>query len=145
MNAHDSILQGSCRCGGVQLRLATSLRTFTPRACDCPFCLQHGANWISDAHGSLVLTCDPEHVRYERQGSGQARFLLCDTCSTLVAVLYQDGDARYAAVNAACLTTRDSLLAPTPVSPSALSASDKASRWKQLWSAEVDMRLPPRD
>lgn len=143
--AHARIREGGCRCGGIRLRFVTTLREFAPRACDCAFCRRHDARWISDPHGSLALSCDPEHVRYERQGSGQARFLFCTTCNALVAVLYQDGDACYAAINAARLTTRDGLLAPTPVSPGTLGARDKTSRWKRLWIADVDVRPPPRD
>jgi len=145
MTMHARILEGGCRCGGIRLRFGTTLREFAPRACDCSFCRRHDASWISDAHGSLVLSCDPDHIHYERQGSGQARFLLCDSCDTLVAVLYHDGDTRYAAVNAACLAARDGLLAPTPVSPGTLSAGDKASRWKRLWIADVELRPRPHD
>ncbi|HWZ63212.1 MAG TPA: hypothetical protein VNX02_09340 [Steroidobacteraceae bacterium] len=133
-------LHGGCHCGNirVELRLTRAPGTYPPRACDCSFCLKHGAAYISDPLGSLRLTLrdEREATRYA-QGSGQAQLLLCSTCGVLVSPLFEDGGRLYAAVNVNALENAAAFGAPQPVSPQTLSAGDKAKRWKELWFSDV--------
>ena len=108
------------------------LETYVPRACDCDFCTKHGAAYISDAKGSLVVRIKAEsETRRYTQGSGQAEFLLCRNCGVLVGVFYRREGRLYGTVNAKVLEAE--FAAPRPASPKQLSDEDKVQRWQELW------------
>jgi hypothetical protein len=133
-------LHGGCHCGNirVELQLTRAPGTYRPRACDCSFCLKHGAAYISDPLGTLRLTIrdEREATRYA-QGSGQAQLLLCSTCGVLVSPLFSDGGRLYAAVNVNALENAAAFGMPQPASPQTLSAGDKVKRWRELWFSDV--------
>jgi hypothetical protein len=129
--------RGGCHCG----KLAVGLATAQPaadlhlRACDCAFCRKHGAAWLSDAAGELVVRARPgDALHAYRQGSGQADFLLCGDCGVLVAVVCEDATGLRGAVNATCLEDAPAVAQARTVSPQRLAAADKRARWLQLWS-----------
>lgn len=128
---------GSCHCGAIRVALRTALRCadLQPRACDCSFCVQHGAAWVSDPAGSLALECsDRTALHPYRQGSGQALFLWCGRCGVLLAAMHEDGTRQYGAVNARCLDRYGELGAAQVVSPQRLSADEKVRRWARIWT-----------
>lgn len=138
--APDSVFRGGCHCGALALAFSTALvpAATAPRACDCGFCRAHGAAWISDRDGRLIIrSAPPDRLRAYRQGSLEARFLLCGECGVLVAVVFDDGSHLHAAVNSNCLDARDAFAPPVPASPLALEAGDKIARWRQLWIRDV--------
>jgi hypothetical protein len=130
---------GGCHCGNISVRVALTRAPsgYSPRACDCEFCRRHGAAWVSDPLGSLLI-----HVRDQSdagryaQGAGIAEMLLCRNCGVLVAALWQ-GSHLYGVVNANVLEVRASFAAAQPVSPKSLSAESKKSRWQEIWFADV--------
>jgi len=135
-------VSGGCHCGNilVDLELARAPDTYNPRACDCDFCRQHNAAYVSDPRGSLTIQIKDEHRsgRY-RQGSGQAEFLFCGNCGVLVGVLYRNNGQLYAAVNAKAVEGGKSFGAEQPVSPKTLSAREKARRWQDIWFSNVSI------
>lgn len=144
MASTSSPLHGGCHCGALTLDLATSLvpAGTAPRACDCSFCRAHGAVWISDPAGQLVVRVHrPDRLRRYRQGSEAAQFLLCGDCGVLVAVVFEDGDQRHAAVNAGCLDTRDAFAPAVAASPQALAPAEKVARWRQVWIHDVRVEV----
>lgn len=145
MTAVPSLLAGGCHCGALTLAFSTGLvpTATAPRACDCSFCRAHGAAWISDAAARLVIHAQrPDRLRRYRQGSEAAQFLLCGDCGVLVAVVFEDGDQRYAAVNVGCLDVRDAFAPAVPASPQRLAPEEKAARWRQLWTRDVQVDIP---
>lgn len=134
-------LRGGCHCGaiGVEIETPQAPAAISPRACDCGFCTRHGAAWVSDPRGRLVIRFEPAQLRRYRQGDELAEFLLCRRCGVLVAVTREHG-RRYAAVNARALADGDGFGPPQPVSPARLAATEKLARWEQAWFAEVDLR-----
>ncbi|MFT3669433.1 MAG: aldehyde-activating protein [Pseudoxanthomonas sp.] len=139
MATHVS-LEGGCHCGAISLAFSTSSvpADTAPRACDCSFCRAHGAAWISDAAGHLTLHAhQPDRLRRYRQGSLAAQFLLCVDCGVLVAVVFEEDDRTYAAVNARCLDARDAFAPVVAVSPQTLAPTEKTARWRQVWIADV--------
>jgi hypothetical protein len=133
---------GGCHCGNllVQLQLARPPDTYHPRACDCDFCLKHGAAYVSDPHGSLLIRVgDERQAGKYTQGSGQAELLLCRNCGVLVGALYRDGGRLYATVNATVIDGAAKFGARQPVSPKSLSDRDKAQRWREIWFPDVSM------
>ena len=128
---------GGCHCGAVRWSLATAkaLAHFSPRACDCDFCMRHRAAWVSDPEGTLRLVDRDGSLHRYRQGSGQADFLFCGRCAVLVAVACTDAEgALRAALNRTGFDARDGLGADVVVSPQRLSPDAKRARWLQLWT-----------
>lgn len=137
-----STLEGGCHCGAITLALSTALvpATTAPRACDCSFCRAHGAAWISDPDAGLVIrTRRQDRLRRYRQGSQSAQFLLCGDCGVLVAVLLDDPERTYAALNVGSLRARDAFAPAVPASPQTLASDEKLARWRRLWVRDVRM------
>jgi hypothetical protein len=129
----------------VTAELTGDASTRAPRACDCSFCTKHGAMYLSDAAGALRIEVrEPSHLMRYRQGSGNAEMLLCQHCGVLVAVVHDEGETLYGAVNATCLANRSAFALPIVVSPAKLSAEEKIDRWKKLWFRHVQISLTPR-
>jgi hypothetical protein len=126
----------------VEARLTAEPATFRPRACDCDFCRKHGAAWVSDAQGSLLIRlAEPQARGTYRQGSGQAELVFCRHCGVLVAVLHHDGERLRGAVNVKVLAEREAFGAEQVVSPQQLPAGDKVKRWQSVWFPEVEVRV----
>ena len=133
----NNTFSGKCHCDNVSVIFSTKLaiHELVPRACDCDFCVQHGASWLSDPAGSLKVVINESHrLRHKQQGSNTANFAYCETCGVLVFASHQQNSVRYAALNSRCLDHREYLPEPAPVSPKTLSKEDKVSRWLQYWS-----------
>jgi hypothetical protein len=133
-------LSGGCHCGALRLRLDTAreLSKIVPRACDCSYCRQHGAAWMSDPAGALTIAARTQQSWGEyRQGSEQARFVLCRDCGVLVAVVFDDAGRLFAAVNATCLDAVAECGPAETASPQRLGPAEKLDRWRQLWIADV--------
>jgi hypothetical protein len=134
-------INGSCHCENlsVQLVLSRASETYAPRSCDCDFCRERGAAYVSDPEGSLRLRIRSERAceRY-RQGDGMAECLICTGCGVYVAALYAEaGGSLYGTVNVRVLSRTLGFAPWQSVSPKRLSAEDKVKRWKQLWFSDV--------
>ena len=133
------MLRDSCRCAAlaIEATLTRPASAYAPRACDCNFCRERGAAWLSDPNGVLRLVQrDVAGALHSRQGSGQADFIACAHCGTLMMVACEMDGHLYAAVNAHVF--RGAEFAPEqPASPQHLSPEAKRERWRQLWFAEV--------
>jgi [ribosomal protein S5]-alanine N-acetyltransferase len=140
-------VSGGCYCGNIRLSVTFSqdLSAYTPRACDCDFCRKHGAAYVSDPAGSLVVrVTDERELSRFRQGSNTAEMLLCRRCGVLVGALYQEADELFGTVNAQSLESR-TFATEQSVSPKALSADRKVRRWREIWFPKLVLqtaRLP---
>jgi len=135
-------LSGGCHCGNilVEVDLPQEVGTYRPRACDCTFCSKHVAAYISDPRGSLRIQIKAERdSRMYRQGSGAAECLLCASCGVLIGALYRSGNQVYGVVNARVIDTPGRFGEDQPVSPQALTESDKIGRWQSIWFADVSL------
>jgi hypothetical protein len=133
-------ISGGCHCGALTFRLETPRKPadFAPRACDCSYCLRHGAAWISDAEGALeIRATEPSAVGHYRQGANLADLVFCRACGTLVAVLFAQAGQTHGAVNARCANDRDHFAQAQTASPQFLSAEQKQDRWTRLWCHDV--------
>jgi hypothetical protein len=134
-------LTGGCHCGNISVavELTRAPDTYHPRACDCDFCRRHGAAWVSDPQGSLLIRiADERDASRYLQGAGIAEMLLCRRCGVLVAALWP-GQRLHGVVNATALAAREAFAAAQPVSPKQLSPEQKTSRWQSLWFANVSV------
>ena len=136
MTAAPASLHGGCHCGKITVALSTSRLPgdVHPRACDCAFCMKHGAGWVSDPEGRLAVDLDADATGGYRQGSGSARFLLCRDCGVLVAVVHGHDDDMRGAVNVRCLDDAATFGDAATVSPHQLSRDEKIARWSTLWT-----------
>src|SRR5215469_1071267 len=101
-------VEGGCHCGNITVRveLERAPDAYAPRACDCEFCRKHGAAWVSDPRGSLLIQIrdEADTGRYA-QGDRLAEMLLCRNCGVLVGALWRE-QRLYGVVNASVLAQR---------------------------------------
>jgi len=136
------LAKGGCYCGNVllQLELPKEPAQYNPRACDCGFCLKHGAAYLSDSRGALrIRIADPRQSATYRQGNELAEMLLCSRCGVLVGVVYREGGQVYATVNAKAVEGAPGFGPEQTVSPKQLSGEEKVARWKKLWFSNVTL------
>lgn len=121
----------------MSVELARDAGAYHPRACDCDFCRKHGAAWVSDPQGSLLirLRAERDAIRYT-QGAGIAEMLVCRSCGVLVAALWREQQL-YGVVNASVLDARAEFAAAQAVAPKELSPDEKRKRWQSLWFSAV--------
>jgi len=132
-------LKGGCHCGNVHINFQLSRHpgSYNPRACDCGFCLKHGAAYVSDPAGTLRIEArDSQKLGRYRQGSGTAECLLCTNCGVLVGVAYQENGRTLATVNYRAVEGARFGNEVT-VSPKKLGVAEKVTRWKELWFPNV--------
>ena len=127
------IEQASCHCGNVsvQATFTNGLSEYTPRACDCDFCIKNGAAYVSDPKGKLNISImNSDETTFYKQGAHLVELLICKTCGVMVSVTYTDNGEIYGGLNSITLDNRD-LLAPSQVaSPKLLSSQEKIKRCK---------------
>ena len=133
---------GGCHCRNIQFEFQSTraLGEFRPRSCDCSFCRKHGAAYVSDPEGKLSISIrDRRELTTYRQGSASAEMLICGKCGVLAAVVYTEGERRYATVNGNAIEGSEAFGEEVPVSPWKLGADEKRARWKELWFADVSI------
>ena len=125
---------GKCSCGQtkVKLSLPETLDHYSPRACDCDFCLSRNISYLSHPDGELKIeSIEPLHV--QQQGSNQASFITCNCCKSVIAASLQLESGLIGALNSTLLSNFALLHEPTVVSPKALEAKEKIDRWQAVW------------
>jgi hypothetical protein len=135
-------LHGGCHCGNVtvQVQLTLPAASYRPRACDCSFCRKHGAAYLSDPQGSLLLKVrEAAQLGSYRQGSALAEMLVCRTCGVLIGALRREDEKLYGVVNCRVLDAPGEFGAEQSVSPQTLSPQQKLQRWRELWFARVTL------
>ncbi len=95
------MLEGSCHCGALAVRLATARdpADLPVRTCGCSFCAKHRPRYTSDpaGHVTVELAHADSASRY-RFGLQLADFLVCRTCGVFVAA-YEPGEPDRAVIN----------------------------------------------
>lgn len=124
--------EGRCHCGAIRVAFQTG-KLLAPRACQCGFCLQHGARTVSDPDGTAVLTLGGPVVRY-RFGTKTTDYILCARCGVYVAATSEIGGRRYATLNLNAFDDPRPDLAAAPVRYDGESAEAKAERRLARWT-----------
>jgi hypothetical protein len=135
-------LSGGCHCGNlrIDMMLSREARSYQPRACDCDFCRMHGAAYVSDPKGSLLVRIRTAGDRGSyRQGSGQADLVYCRQCGVLVGAHYEEQGRVYATVNSRIIDGPTPFGAEQTASPRTLSGEQKAMRWREIWFSNVNV------
>lgn len=87
------MLEGSCHCGALRVRLETARAPdqLPVRTCGCAFCSRHRPRYTSDPAGHLTIVLPEEdQVSRYRFGLRLADFLICRTCGVFVAAYAAD-------------------------------------------------------
>jgi hypothetical protein len=127
---------GRCSCGNVSFEFHSSkdLPDQSPRQCDCDYCASHGEPiLLSDPGGQLVVTSS-QAVTKETQGSGQAQMLFCPGCGNMLGASLENDSKIIGVVNGALLDETDRLPVSQIISPKKLSAEEKRTRWRSIWT-----------
>lgn len=124
----------SCQCGSVSFDMALPLTIseYSPRKCDCNFCMERDIRYLSDPKGSLHIRSQVP-LLMQKQGSEKALFVTCTKCHDVIAATINTGNGLVGAVNASLIQDAEQCQADTVVSPKKLSAEEKVARWLTVW------------
>jgi hypothetical protein len=141
--------RGGCHCGNLRWTLDSALRAaeLPVRACQCAFCLRHGALSTSDPSGHLRFEiADPALLLRYRFATRSADFLICRRCGVYVGALMEEGGAWFAIANLNTLEGREALApAPQPMDYEGETEGARRGRRSARWtpSAPLGVDSPP--
>jgi hypothetical protein len=135
-------VKGGCHCGNISYvaEFPKELNTYIPRACDCGLCKSHGAVYVSDKNGTLVIKIENETLvsRY-RQGSQIADFLICKNCGIMTGVCYEEAGLIYGSINILSSDKYDLFGDDQAMHLTQLSDEARIKRWKNYWFPGVNI------
>ena len=130
--------RGQCHCGavGYEYRTAVPTAQWPVRACQCSFCLKHGAVYTSDPAGSMRFTHEnPASLTRYRFGHQTADFLFCGRCGGYLGAMTEEEGRKLAVL---CIRAFDpqpaDLPAPQPMSYEGESEGDRNTRRSARWT-----------
>lgn len=96
-----SSFTGTCHCGAIRATLVATkpAADLQVRACQCSFCVRHGAKTVSDPAGRATLEIDRTALQQYRFGTRTGTSLLCAKCGVYAGVILEDGDRTWSAIN----------------------------------------------
>lgn len=78
---NSELLDGSCHCGSIQLRVPIAPEKGT--RCNCSLCRRVGAVWAYFELGTVQIDGHPQNTEEYVQGDKTLRTLRCKTCGCL--------------------------------------------------------------
>ena len=133
-----SAWRGGCHCGAVAFEYRTEKppAEWSVRACQCSFCLKHGACYTSDPAGSVRLAHeDATAVARYRFGQGTADFIFCGRCGGYLGAATEEGGQALMVVNLRALDPAPKgLPAAEPMSYEGETKSDRDARRAARWT-----------
>lgn len=136
-----AIYHGSCHCGAIGFEYSTAVRPseWDVRACQCSFCMAHGAACTTDPSGYVAfnLTEESELQRY-RFGLRTADFLVCRNCGVYIGAVLDGAEGGFATVNTRSIASvQGSIPAPRPVEFDGEPANVRRTRRQAQWTPVV--------
>lgn len=130
--------RGRCHCGaiGFEYRTAMPVGEWPVRACQCSFCLKHGAMYTSDPAGSVRLVHeDPTAVSCYRFGQRTADFVFCSRCGGYLGAWSEEGGQALMVLNLRAFDPQpDGLPATQPMSYEGETTGDRNTRRSARWT-----------
>lgn len=137
---------GACHCGALRWTLASTLapEELPARACQCGFCLRHGALTTSDPGGTLRFECaDPALLLRYRFATRSAEFLVCARCGAYCGALMAEGGRWFGIANLNTLTGRERLAPQVqPFDYEGESEPDRRARRQARWTPAAPLTFP---
>ena len=128
--------KGGYHCGNEKFEMEFSKEpsSYSPRACDSNFFINHGASYVLDRNGKLVIFVkNGTNLSKYKQRSRISNFLVCRKCGVLVGVYYKNQEQLYATINSKAVNRNTTFGQETVVSPKDLSDNEKVQRWQDMW------------
>jgi hypothetical protein len=129
---------GRCHCGavGFEYRTAKPVGEWPVRACQCSFCLKHGAAYTSDPAGEVRFAHeDASALSRYRFGQGTADFAFCGRCGGYLGAVTEEAGRSLMVINLRALDPQpDGLAAPQPMTYEGESRGDRDSRRAARWT-----------
>jgi hypothetical protein len=96
-----SPLTGSCHCGAIRATFYPSkpVEELQVRACQCSFCLRHGAKTTSDPSGRARFEIDGAQLSWYRFETLTGTSLICARCGAFAGGIIEDGENVWSFVN----------------------------------------------
>jgi hypothetical protein len=136
--SHAGALSGSCHCRNVSVLLRTSHppASLVLRACQCSFCVRHGARTTSDPEAELeIRVADPSLLSRYRFGLRLADFFVCSRCGVYVAAVMSEGGRDLATLNVNVLDARGEFVQPAEqVSYASETVEERLARRRSRWT-----------
>jgi hypothetical protein len=136
-----SSYRGSCHCGavGFEYRTAKPPGEWPVRACQCSFCLKHGACYTSDPAGSVRFAHeDAAALSRSRFGPPPADFLFCLRCGGYLGAVTEEGGTALMVLNLRAFDPQPAgLPAAQPMSYDGETTGDRNSRRSERWTPIV--------
>jgi len=133
-----STWRGRCHCGaiGFEYRTAKPVGEWPVRACQCSFCLKHGATYTSDPAGSVRLDHeDPAAMSRYRFGQKTADFVFCSRCGGYLGALTEEGGQALMVMNLRAFDPPpDGMPGPQPMSYEGETTGDRNTRRSARWT-----------
>lgn len=127
-------MRGRCACGNIQVRWHTIDYSVVPRACQCAYCQDKGAAYVSKSATRVdVNVAKRQLLTTFRHGSNMALFHECTNCGDLVFASVEIDGIGYAALNAHCMANPLGFGAAITRDFSSDSIADKLDRWQGNW------------
>ncbi len=137
-----STWRGRCHCGAIGFEYSTAkpVGEWPVRACQCSFCLKHGATYTSDPAGSVrFVHGDPTAASRYRFGQKTADFVFCSRCGGYLGALTEEGGQALMVMNLRAFDPQpDRLPGPQPMSYEGESKSDRDTRRSARWTPVQD-------
>lgn len=139
-------MRGACHCNNLCVSWQTVDQSLVPRACQCDYCFDKGAAWVSKSGTRFILHANRAGLhRGVSQGNAAAVFHECANCGDVVCVTALIDGERYGALNAALLHNPAGFENPVPIDVEGLSVPDKLARWRENWCHPVEVSPPLRE
>ena len=134
---------GGCHCGNLRWTLDSDLApdALPARACQCGFCLRHGALTTSDPHGALrFAVADASRLLRYRFATRSAEFLVCLRCGVYVGALMAEGGRWFGIANLNTLDGRERLApVPQPMDYDGETETTRRARRNARWTPAMQL------
>ena len=134
---------GSCYCGAISFRYRTAVvpPEWSVRACQCGFCVAHGALSTSDTAGELSFASKaPSKLRRYRFALRTADFLLCTHCGVYIGAVIETELGHFGIINTRTLTPIPADLAEVaPARYDGEKTADRVTRREDRWTPVVSV------
>lgn len=133
-----SIWAGRCHCGsiGFEYRTDRPVGEWPVRACQCSFCLKHGAAYTSDPAGFVrFVHRDASAVTRYCFGQKTADFLFCSRCGGYLGAVTEEGGQSLMVLNLRAFDPQpDGLPASQPMSYEGEATGERNARRSSRWT-----------
>jgi hypothetical protein len=139
-------LAGRCHCGAIRIALQTptAVRDLPLRACQCSFCLRHGALTTSDPQGHLHIEAAPGSAARYQFGQKQSDFLICAECGVYVGATVTTDTGLLAVLNVRGVDLRGfEGRAAEPMTYDDETPGERLARRKARWTPAVFVETQP--